>query len=64
MSKVSLRLLEQRASAVESCVSSLEFSGRYQDDEIEYLRDNWDLLYTMILDMHENIQDFLGEIEE
>lgn len=67
MSKVSLALLKQRSAAVESCVDNIEcaYSSYYGDnEEVEELRNNWDLLYTMILDLHENLQDFIGEIEE
>ena len=65
MSKVSLKLLQQRSASVESCVQSVEFSANdNQSDEVDELRNNWDLLYTMILDLHENLQDFFGEIEE
>lgn len=65
MSKVSLNLLKQRSAAVESCVQSIEYTNsENKNEEVEDLRNNWDLLYTMILDLHENLQDFIGEIEE
>lgn len=65
MSKISLKVLEQRAAAVESCVRDIEFSANdNQSDEVDELRNNWDWFYTMFLDLHENIQDFIGEVEE
>lgn len=68
MSKVSLKILQQRSAAVESCVQSVELICLNQygetSEEAEDLRNNWDLLYTMILDLHENLQSFMGEIEE
>ena len=65
MSKVSLKLLEQKAAAMESCVKDVEYAvaTEKQQDAAEELRDNWDLLYTAILDVHETLQDLLGEIE-
>lgn len=68
MSKVSLKLLQQRSAAVESCVNDIESISLNEygehTEEAEDLRNNWDLLYSMILDLHENLQDFIGEIEE
>ncbi|APF22928.1 hypothetical protein [Clostridium butyricum] len=68
MSKVSLALLKQRSAAVESCVSEIENMSinKYgeQTEVAEGLRNNWDLLYSMVLDLHENIQDFMGEVKE
>lgn len=64
MSKVSLKVLEQRAAAVESCVRDIEFSANdNQSDEVDELRNNWDWFYSMFLDLHENVQDFFGEVE-
>lgn len=65
MSRVSLKTLEQRAAAVESCVKDIEFSANdNQSDEVDELRNNWDWFYTMFLDLHEVLQDFSGEIVE
>ena len=65
MSKVSLKILEQKAASVESCVKDVEYAAatEKQQDIAEELRGNWDLLYTTLLDFHEILCDLLGEIE-
>lgn len=65
MSKVSLNVFLQELAAVESCVCSIENAFGYSDsnEEVEELRENWDRLYSTALDLHENTQDFIGEIE-
>ena len=66
MSKVSLKILEQKAASVESCVKDVEYAAttEKQQDIAEELRCNWDLLYTTLLDFHEILVDLLGEIEK
>lgn len=64
MSKVSLKVLQQEAATVESCVQSVEYLSLETNSEVEELRNNWDKLYTSILDLHENLVDFIGEIEK
>lgn len=68
MNKVSMSLLVQRSAAIESCVNDIEMCllNEYgeESEEAEMLRNNWDTLYDMILDLHENLVDFMGGIEE
>ena len=64
MSKVSLNVFLQELAAVESCVQSVEYLSLETNSEVEELRNNWDKLYTSILDLHENLVDFIGEIEK
>lgn len=68
MNKVSMSLLVQRSAAIESCVNDIEMcllnEFGEESEEAEMLRNNWDILYDMILDLHENLVDFMGGIEE
>lgn len=68
MNKVSMSLLVQRSAAIESCVNDIEMcllnEFGEESEEAEMLRNNWDTLYDMILDLHENLVDFMGGIEE
>ena len=67
MSKVSMELLKQHAAAVESCIQDSEpyLINEYGEplELADELRNNWDLLYSEILDLHELLVDFTGEIE-
>ena len=67
MSKVSVELLKQRASAVQSCIEDAEpyLINEYGEplEIADELRNNWDLAYSEILDLIELISDFKGEIE-
>ena len=67
MSKVSMELLKQHAAAVESCIQDAEpylINECGESVEIaDELRNNWDLLYSEILDLYELLVDFTGEIE-
>ena len=67
MSKVSMELLKQHAAAVESCIQDAEpyLINEYGEplELADELRNNWDLLYSEILDLHELLVDFTGEIE-
>lgn len=57
-----MKLLQQEAAAVESCVKSIEYYS--YTIETEELRNNWDKLYSTILDLHENVSEFIGEVEK
>ena len=67
MSKVSMELLKQHAAAVESCIQDAEpyLINEYGEplELADELRNNWDLLYSEILDLYELLVDFTGEIE-
>ena len=67
MSKVSVELLKQRASAVQSCIEDAEpyLINEYGEplEIADELRNNWDLAYSEILDLIEILTDFTGEIE-
>ena len=67
MSKVSMELLKQHASAVQSCIEDAEpyLINEYGEplEIADELRNNWDLLYSEILDLYELLVDFTGEIE-
>ena len=67
MSKISVELLKQHASAVQSCIEDAEpyLINEYGEplDIADELRNNWDLLYSEILDLIEILTDFTGEIE-
>ena len=67
MSKVSMELLKQHASSVQSCIEDAEPYLINEDGEpleiADELRNNWDLLYSEILDLYELLVDFTGEIE-
>ena len=67
MSKVSMELLKQHASAVQSCIEHAEpyLINEYGEplDIADELRNNWDLLYSEMLDLYELLVDFTGEIE-
>ena len=67
MSKVSVELLKQHASAVQSCIEDAEpyLINEYGEplEIAEELRNNWDLAYSEILDLIELLSYFKGEIE-
>ena len=67
MSKVSMELLKQHASAVQSCIEDAEpyLINEYGEplDIADELRNNWDLAYSEILDLIELLSYFKGEIE-
>ena len=67
MSKVYLGNLKQHAAAVEGCIQDIESVSLNEygeaTEESEDLRNNWDLLYTELLDLIESLDDFLGEVE-
>ena len=67
MSKVSVELLKQHASAVQSCIEDAEpyLINEYGEplDIADELRNNWDLAYSEILDLIELLSYFKGEIE-
>ena len=67
MSKVSMELLKQHASSVQSCIEDVDpyLINEYGEplDIADELRNNWDLLYSEILDLYELLVDFTGEIE-
>ena len=67
MSKIYLENLKQHVSSVESCIQDAEpyLLNEYGEplELAEELRNNWDLLYSEILDLHELLVDFTGEIE-
>lgn len=67
MSKVSLSVLNQKAAAVNSCVSNVESTSlnKYEEtsETAEDLRNSWDEFYSMFLDLHENLKDFISEVE-
>ena len=67
MSKVSVELLKQHASAVQSCIEDAEpyLINEYGEplEIADELRNNWDLLYSEILDLYELLVDFTGVIE-
>ena len=67
MSKVSMELLKQHASAVQSCIEDAEpyLINEYGEllEISDELINNWDLLYSEILDLYELLVDFTGEIE-
>ena len=67
MSRICLGNLKRHAAAVESCIQDVEpyLLNKYGEasEKSEELRNNWDLLYSEILDLHELLVDFTGEIE-
>ena len=67
MSKVSMELLKQHASSVQSCIEDAEpyLINEYGEplEIADELRNNWDLAYSEILDLIELLVDFTGEIE-
>lgn len=64
MSKVNLNKLAEKAATVEDCISNIEYAVYdSQIDIVQELRHSWDLLYTLLLDLHEILCDLLGEIE-
>ena len=67
MSRICLGNLKQHASAVQSCIEDAEpyLINEYGEplEIADELRNNWDLLYSEILDLHELLVDFTGEIE-
>ena len=67
MSKIYLENLKQHVASVESCIQDAEpyLINEYGEplELAEELRNNWDLLYSEILDLHELLVDFTGEIE-
>lgn len=68
MSRICLENLKQHAAAVESCIQECEpyITNEYGETKecCDDLRNNWDLLYSEILDLHELLADFTGEIEQ
>ena len=67
MSKIYLENLKQHVASVESCIQDAEpyLINEYGEplDIVDELRNNWDLLYSEILDLYELLVDFTGEIE-
>ena len=67
MSKIYLENLKQHVASVESCIQDAEpylINECGESVEIaDELRNNWDLLYSEILDLYELLVDFTGEIE-
>ena len=67
MSKVSMELLKQHASSVQSCIEDAEpyLINEYGEplEIADELRNNWDLAYSEILDLIELLSYFKGEIE-
>ena len=68
MSKISLTLLSQQAAAVNSCIDAVSnvCLNKYGEEreESEELRNNWDVLYTNILEIKETLENVLGDIEK
>ena len=67
MSKIYIENLKQHVASVESCIQDAEpyLINEYGEplDIADELRNNWDLLYSEILDLYELLVDFTGEIE-
>ena len=67
MSKIYLENLKQHVASVESCIQDAEpyLLNEYGEplELADELRNNWDLLYSEILDLYELLVDFTGEIE-
>ena len=67
MSKIYLGNLKQHVAAVQSCIQDAEpyLINEYGEplEIADELRNNWDLLYSEILDLYELLVDFTGEIE-
>ena len=67
MSKIYLENLKQHVASVESCIQDAEphLLNEYGEplEIADELRNNFYLLYNEILDLHELLVDFIGEIE-
>ena len=67
MSKIYLSNLKQHVASVESCIQDAEpyLINEYGEplELADELRNNWDLLYSEILDLYELLVDFTGEIK-
>ena len=67
MNKIYLENLKQHVASVESCIQDAEpyLLNEYGEplEIADELRNNWDLLYSEILDLYELLVDFTGEIE-
>ena len=67
MSKIYIENLKQHVASVESCIQDAEpyLLNEYGEplELADELRNNWDLLYSEILDLYELLVDFTGEIE-
>lgn len=62
---LSLRQLKQKAAAVDSSVqAALDFLNQTNEQEATFLSNNWEQLYSMILDVTETLDCVLSDVEK
>lgn len=65
MARVSLEILKQRAAAVNSSVqTALDYLNQTNEEEATFLSNNWEQLYSMILDVSETLDVVLSDVEK
>lgn len=65
MAKVSLKVLKQRAAAVDSSVQvALDYLNQFNEEEATFLSNNWEQFYSMILDVDEALDCILSNVEK
>ena len=61
---VSLRQFKQKAAAVSSLVKGINAVAIPDSEEVEILEQNYDELYSMILDVAETLDAVISDIEK
>ena len=65
MARVSLAILKQRAAAVDSSVQvAIDYLNKNNEEEATFLSNNWEQLYSMILDVTETLDCVLSDVEK
>ncbi|AQS10608.1 hypothetical protein CLOBY_27530 [Clostridium saccharobutylicum] len=64
MARVSLAKLKSRSAVVSSLVNDVTYCERPNEDDLESLRNEYDLLYSDILDVIETLDYVLSDVEK
>lgn len=64
MARVSLRELKGRAAVVNSLVKDVSSCRIPNEDDLETLSNEYDLLYSMILDIAETLDVVISDVEK
>lgn len=64
MARVSLRELKRRSAAVSSLVKDVTGCRVPNEEDLEALSNEYDLLYTMILDVAETLDCVISDVEK
>lgn len=64
MARVSLAELKRRSATVSSLVKDVTCCRIPNEEDLECLRNEYDLLYTMILDVAETLDVVISDVEK